>query len=67
MRGNAYKETTSVDELRHYAEDNGDSEEEIAKITEDKVTLNFIADGALVEKFDNPDVAGTEKESSDSE
>jgi len=48
MRGNAYKETTSVDELRHYAEDNGDSEEEIAKITEPKVELKFMADGVVV-------------------
>ena len=48
MRGNAYKETTSVDELRHYAEDNGDSEEEIAKITEPKVELKFMGDGVVV-------------------
>jgi len=48
MRGNAYKETTSVDELRHYAEDNGDSEEEIAKITEPKVELKFLADGVVI-------------------
>lgn len=50
MRGNAYKETTSVDELRHYAEDNGDSEAEIAKITEPKVELKFLADGVVVVK-----------------
>lgn len=67
LSGKAFKSVTPVDELKHYAMDAGDSEEEIAKITEDKVTLNFIADGALVEKFDNPDVAGTEEESSDSE
>lgn len=48
MRGNAYKETTSVEELRHYAEDNGDSEEAIAKITEPKVELKFMADGVVV-------------------
>lgn len=50
MRGNAYKETTSVEELRHYAEDNGDSEEAIAKITEPKVELKFMADGVVVVK-----------------
>jgi hypothetical protein len=48
MRGSAYKETTSVEELRHYAEDNGDSEEAIAKITEPKIELKFLADGVVV-------------------
>ena len=33
MNGIAYYEVTPVDELRHYAEDAGDSPEEIAKIT----------------------------------
>ena len=32
--GYAYKEVTSVDELKHYAEDAGKSKEEIAKITQ---------------------------------
>lgn len=67
LSGKAYKTVTPVDELKHYAMDAGDSEEEIAKIIEDKVTLNFLADGALVEKFDNPDVAGIEKETEKSE
>ncbi|MGB3590555.1 MAG: DUF4920 domain-containing protein [Nonlabens sp.] len=56
LSGNAYKSITTVDELRHYAEDDGKSPEEIAKITEDEVTLSFMANGALVEEFDNPDV-----------
>lgn len=45
MRGDAYMEETSVDELRHYAEDAGKSEEEIMKITEPIVELKFLADG----------------------
>ena len=48
MQGNAYTETTSVDELRHYAEDAGKSKEEIAKITEPKSELKFMADGVIL-------------------
>ncbi|MEN8899141.1 MAG: DUF4920 domain-containing protein, partial [Nonlabens sp.] len=61
LSGKAYKNITPVEELRHYAEDAGKSEEEIAAITEEEVTLSFIADGAMVEEFDNPDVEGVEK------
>lgn len=60
LRGRAYKSVTPKDELIHYAQDAGESAEEIAKITEDKVTYAFMADGALVEKFDNPDVEVSE-------
>ena len=60
LRGKAYKSVTPKEELIHYAEDAGESEEEIAKITEDKVTYSFMADGALVEEFENPDVEGME-------
>ncbi len=48
MRGNAYREVTSVDELRHYAEDEGKSPEEIEKITEPEVELKFMADGVVI-------------------
>ncbi|MDP5078770.1 MAG: DUF4920 domain-containing protein [Nonlabens sp.] len=61
FNGIAFKSVTPVDELRHYAEDAGKSKEEIAAITEPKVTLSILADGALVEKFDNPDVIIPEK------
>jgi len=50
MHGYAKMDTISVDMLRHYAEDAGDSEEEIMKITEPSYTLEFIADGVLIEK-----------------
>lgn len=45
MHGKAFKEITPVDELRHYAEDEGLSEAEIAAITEPKEELKFMADG----------------------
>jgi hypothetical protein len=56
LQGKAFKSVTPVEELRHYAMDAGKSQEEIDAITEDQVTLNFLADAAQVEKFDNPDV-----------
>ena len=42
--------TTSVAELKHYAEDAGKSKEEIAKINEPKTELSFVANGVLVPK-----------------
>ena len=48
MEGKAYVEETSVDELRHYAEDEGKSEEEIAAITEPVEELKFMATGVEV-------------------
>ena len=50
MQGKAYKEITSVEELRHYAEDEGLPEEEIAKITEPEEELKFMANGVLLLK-----------------
>ena len=49
MEGVAYRETTSVEELRHYAEDEGKSKEEIEKITEPQVELKFMASGVLIQ------------------
>jgi hypothetical protein len=48
MEGYAYTQVTSVDELRHYAEDAGKSKEEIAKITEPKKELQFMAHGVVI-------------------
>lgn len=50
INGKAYVTETSVDELRHYAEDAGESAEEIAKITEPKKTFSFVADGVLLKE-----------------
>ncbi len=48
MKGKAFKEVTPVDELRHYAEDEGKTKEEIAKITEPKSELKFMASGVMI-------------------
>jgi len=48
MEGKAYKELTPVDELRHYAEDEGASKEEIEAITEPKEEYKFMATGVKI-------------------
>ena len=48
MRGKAYTEITTVDELKHYAEDEGQSKEEIEKITEPLSELKFMSDGVIL-------------------
>ena len=48
MKGKAYVEETSVDDLKHFAEDEGLTEAEIAKITEPKVELKFMASGVMI-------------------
>ncbi len=48
LEGKAYIEATSVDELRHYAEDEGKSAEEIAAITEPVEEIKFMATGVEV-------------------
>ena len=50
VEGLAFKEETSVSELRHYAEDAGKSEEEIAKITEPVTEKKFMATGVVLLK-----------------
>lgn len=47
--GKAFVSVVSVEDQRHYAEDEGRTEEEIAAITEPKMTLSFLADGVLIE------------------
>lgn len=48
IQGKAYKEITAVDELKHYAEDEGKSAAEIAKITAPKEEMKFMANGVAV-------------------
>lgn len=50
VNGKAFVTETSVDELKHYAEDAGKSEDEIAAITEPEVTYGFEADGVLLKQ-----------------
>lgn len=50
INGKAFVTETSVEELRHYAEDAGKSTEEIEAITEPERTLAFEADGVLLKQ-----------------
>lgn len=48
VEGVAYKEMTSVEELRHYAEDEGKTPEEIEQITTPVEEYKFMATGVIV-------------------
>lgn len=48
IQGYAYRSVTSVEELRHYAEDEGLPKEEIEKITEPVEEIKFLASGVLL-------------------
>lgn len=48
IEGTAEQKITSVEMLKHYAEDAGKTQEEIAKITEPKKEVIINADGVLV-------------------
>lgn len=50
VNGFAFVEEMSVEDQKHYAEDGGKSEEEIAKITQPKKTFGFEADGVLLKE-----------------
>ncbi len=48
VNGKAYLDVVTVDELRHYAKDEGLSEEEINKINEEEITYALESDGVLL-------------------
>ena len=48
VNGKAFVNEVPVEEQRHYAEDAGQTAEEVAKITEPKKTFSFEADGVLL-------------------
>jgi len=48
LEGRAKIKETSAERLKHYAEDRGASEAEIAKITEPRKDISIVADGVLV-------------------
>ena len=50
VQGKAYVTDMSVEDQKHFAEDAGKSEEEIAAITTPKKTYSFVADAVLVKK-----------------
>lgn len=49
VQGVAKKNIISVDELKHYAEDNGQPKEEIDAITQPEVEYSFLANGVVLE------------------
>ncbi len=50
INGKAFIDETSVNDLRHYAEDAGKSKEEIEAITKPKLNYAFEADGVLLKE-----------------
>lgn len=48
LEGYAHIDTTSVEELKHYAHDAGQSKEEIEKITAPEIDLSFEAKGVII-------------------
>ena len=49
VNGTAIRKTVSVEDQKHYAEDAGKSDEEIAKITKPKVELRIDATGVVIQ------------------
>lgn len=49
LNGKAYITEMSVEDQRHFAEDGGQSPEEVAAIVEPKKTLSFLAEGVVLE------------------
>lgn len=48
MQGRAYLDTTSVEDLRHFAQDEGVSKDSLMKITEPEIELAFEAEGVII-------------------
>lgn len=50
VEGIAFVDIVSVDELKHYAEDEGLDQEEIDEIDEPEITYSFLAKGVLIQE-----------------
>jgi hypothetical protein len=50
IEGVAFTDTTSIAELKHYAEDGGKTKEEIEKISEPEINISFEANGVILKK-----------------
>ncbi len=50
MQGDAFKEITPIDELKHYAEDEGKTKAEIDAIIAPKTEYKFLAKGVMILK-----------------
>ncbi|NND63225.1 MAG: DUF4920 domain-containing protein [Flavobacteriaceae bacterium] len=48
VAGKAFVEETSVDDLKHFAEDAGKTQEEIDAITEPELSYSFLSHGVLI-------------------
>jgi hypothetical protein len=48
MEGKIYRSVTTVEELRHFAEDGGATKEEIEAIKEPKEEMKFMASGVKI-------------------
>jgi hypothetical protein len=48
--GKAFVNIISIDELKHYAKDEGKSQASIDSITKPEITYSFLADGVLIKK-----------------
>lgn len=48
IEGVAFTDTTSIADLKHYAEDAGKSKEEIEKITQPEINIGFEAHGVII-------------------
>jgi len=56
IEGMAKKKLTSVQELKHYAQDGGATKKELEAITEDSEELTFVANGVIIKHLNsNPD------------
>jgi len=53
IEGEVKKEWVDVETLKHYAEDEGKSQEEIDAITEPIESFNFVANGAIISEDDS--------------
>ena len=62
IEGYAFVDTMDVETLRHYAEDEGKSEEEIAMITEPEVKLSFVTDGVIIKGYEASEEGSEETE-----
>jgi hypothetical protein len=54
-KGKAFYDEISVEMLKHYAQEEGKTEAEVAAITEPKKVLNFVATGVMIEGYTEPE------------
>ena len=50
INGKAFRSEVSIEELKHYAEDENKTQEEIDAIVAPEITYGFLADGVLIEE-----------------